>query len=286
MLGYLWKGEMEQAIALKEEVLRGLHDKLGEWFNLRRAQAAFWYASIGHTWLGRWDDAMKEGMEALKLGQEYSEDGLISMAAMQLCIVCNRKGDLDHAIEYGRMGVEKAPTPLDTLQSRLVLAWAMCRLGEPKGNVEILAEVVQLIRDAGAVHLYITFMPLLGEAYMLAGQYDMARQTTQQVVELAERHGAMYFLGLAYRLLGEVALKTNPSEAAPHFEKAIQINQEIKAENDLALAYSGMGRLHKTPGSVVQARECLTKALEIFERLGTLIEPDKVREELGELGVV
>jgi hypothetical protein len=32
-----------------------------------------------------------------------------------------------------------------------------------------------------------------------------------------------------------------------------------------------------------KAREYLTKALEIFERLGTLIEPDKVRKELAEL---
>ena len=34
---------------------------------------------------------------------------------------------------------------------------------------------------------------------------------------------------------------------------------------------------------LVQAREYLTKALEILERLGTLIVPDKVRKELREL---
>ena len=32
-----------------------------------------------------------------------------------------------------------------------------------------------------------------------------------------------------------------------------------------------------------EARRYLTQALEIFERLGTLIEPDKVRKELAEL---
>jgi hypothetical protein len=31
------------------------------------------------------------------------------------------------------------------------------------------------------------------------------------------------------------------------------------------------------------AREYLTKALEILERLGTLIEPDKVKREIGSL---
>ncbi len=59
--------------------------------------------------------------------------------------------------------------------------------------------------------------------------------------------------------------------------------QEIKAENELAMAYAGYGRLHKQQGQIGQAREYLTKALEIFERLGTLIEPDKVREELAKL---
>jgi len=32
-----------------------------------------------------------------------------------------------------------------------------------------------------------------------------------------------------------------------------------------------------------QARPYLTKALEIFEKLGTLIQPDKVRKQLVEL---
>ncbi len=59
--------------------------------------------------------------------------------------------------------------------------------------------------------------------------------------------------------------------------------QETKAENELALAYTGYGRLHKQQGQIGQAREYLTKALEIFERLGTLIEPNKVGKELAEL---
>jgi tetratricopeptide (TPR) repeat protein len=82
---------------------------------------------------------------------------------------------------------------------------------------------------------------------------------------------------------GGCVLKTNPTQATPHFEKSIAILREIKAENELAMAYAGYGRLHKKQGEIARAREYLTKALEIFERLGTLIEPDKVREKLAEL---
>jgi len=54
--------------------------------------------------------------------------------------------------------------------------------------------------------------------------------------------------------------------------------------NELALAYTGYGRLHRQQGNTAQAREYLTRALEIFEaRLGTLGEPDRARQALTEL---
>jgi hypothetical protein len=69
----------------------------------------------------------------------------------------------------------------------------------------------------------------------------------------------------------------------PHFEQSIAILQQIHAENELALAYAGYGRLHRQHGDTTQAREYLTQALEMFERLGTLGEPDKVQQALAEL---
>jgi tetratricopeptide (TPR) repeat protein len=123
----------------------------------------------------------------------------------------------------------------------------------------------------------------LGEGYWLAGEDEQARQKLEEGLEMAEQCGVRYYAGFAQRLLGENVLKINPSQAAPHFEKSIAIFQEIKAENGLAMAYAGYGRLHKKQGEIARAREYLTKALQIFERLGTLTEPDKVREELAGL---
>jgi hypothetical protein len=40
--------------------------------------------------------------------------------------------------------------------------------------------------------------------------------------------------------------------------------------------HAGMGRLRKLRGAHTEARRYLTQALEIFKRLGTLIESDKV----------
>lgn len=51
--------------------------------------------------------------------------------------------------------------------------------------------------------------------------------------------------------------------------------EEINAENELALAYAGYGKLHKQKGEIPKARKYLTEALEILGRLGTLSEPEK-----------
>ena len=92
-----------------------------------------------------------------------------------------------------------------------------------------------------------------------------------------------YYIGWSQRLLGEVAIETNPAQAASFFERSIAVLREIKAENELAQAFSGYGRFHKQQGNIEQAREYLRNALEIFQRLGTLIQPDRVSEELASL---
>ncbi len=78
-------------------------------------------------------------------------------------------------------------------------------------------------------------------------------------------------------------MQTDPRQALSHFERSIATLHEIKAENELALAYAGRGRLHVQQGDGVQARNYLTRALEVFERLGTLGEPEKVSQALSAL---
>lgn len=94
------------------------------------------------------------------------------------------------------------------------------------------------------------------------------------------REKAVEYLELTNR---KAAHKDAAHEAVDHFTKTMAVCDEIGAENELALALAGLGRLHKKEGNISEAREHLTRALEIFERLGTLLEPDKVREELDGL---
>jgi len=276
---HLFRGDFDQTLALEEEVVQKMGDRLHIYVRTRALLAA----SLACSWLGRWDEAVGKSQAALSHAEGFSDKSQASVAASGISLNYVLKGDLKLAHRYALLAEEKAPTPIDKAVAKLSLAMVRCRGGEPRAATEDLAVFVELSRSVHHVPTELQAVCTLAEGYLLTGDFNRATQTLEELLQLAERCGAKLHLAIAHRLLGEVALKTNPAEAAPHFEQAISIFREIKAENELALAYSGMGRLHKLRGEYAEARRYLTDALEIFERLGTLIEPDKVRRELAEL---
>jgi predicted ATPase/class 3 adenylate cyclase len=275
---HFMRGDFNRVFALKEDLLRTIQQQ----FNLRWHTYAVSVASRACGCLGRWEEAVEEGQKALRVAEEFSHNSLISWSASNLAIAYTWRGDLARAVEYGELALQKAPTPADLAFAQRGLGWALCRAGEPDRGIELLTGVLSVFR-AGFMASEIPLACYLGEAYFLAGKQDKAGQTLEKGLEIAERCGARYYAGFAQRLLGEIALKVNPAKAAAQFEKSISIFREIKAENELAHAYAGYGRYHRQKGGIAQAREYLTQALEIFKRLGTLIEPDKVRGELADL---
>jgi len=273
------RGDYDRVLALKEDFLRTMEQS----FNLHSHTWVLSAASRACSYLGRWDEAVEEGKKALSVAEEFSDNSVISFVVWNLSIAYTWKGDLARAVECGELAVQKAPTPGDKAWAQRALGWAWCRSGETTRGIELLTTVLPIFRAGRYITSEIPLTCFLGEGYWLAGEDDKARQTLEKGLEMAERYGMRYYVGFTRRLLGEIALNTNPTQAAPHFEISIAIFREIKAENELAMAYAGYGRLHKKQGEIARAREYLTKALEIFERLATPIEPNNVREVLAEL---
>jgi len=276
---HLNRGNYDRVLALKEKFLRTMEQGFNPFWYVRALCAA----SRACICLGRWDEAVEEAQKAVKVAEESSDNSLIAFATWTLSMTYTWKGDLGRAVEHGELALQKAPTPADKAWAQRGLGWALCRAGETNRGVELLASLVPIFRASRYKPAEIPNTCTLGEGYWLAGEADKARKTLEEGLEIANRCGARYYAGFAQRLLGEIALKTNPAQAAAYFEKSITVLRGINAENELAMAYAGYGRLQRQQDKVGQAREYLTKALEIFERLGTLIEPEKVKEELAEL---
>jgi tetratricopeptide (TPR) repeat protein len=276
---YFWRGDYERVLDLKERALRMTERA----FHLRNYARPLLMASLACSELGRSHEAIEFGQKALGVAREFADNSLISWSAWTISLGHTCKRDLERAIEYGELSSATAHTPGEKVIAQGPLAWAWCHAGKPTKGIEVLVGLVAVEQAVGFVPALLTHTHFLAEGHWLADEFDKAKETAQQLLELAERCNARGYVGKARRLLAEVARKTSPDEADSHFDQAISIFREIKAENELALTYAGYGRLHKLQRNTPQARQYLTQALEIFERLGTRIEPDKVREELGGL---
>ncbi len=278
------KGSYDEALVLHADVLRTMEQR----FQLRWHMWTWCAVSWSYTWLGRWERAEEAGQNALRAGQEFSDDSVASYAAWTTSCAYTSKGDMARAIEHGQLAVQRAVTPFDKSWAPVPLAWAWCRAGDPRRGVAMLAHALPATRAARFAQYTAWHLLWLGERYELAAEHDRAREVLEELLDLDKDWGMRFIRGSAHRILGEIALATNPSQsgppfAVPHFERSIALLGEIKAENELALAYAGVGRLRKQRGAIAEAHEFLSRALEIFERLGTLIEPDRVRAELAEL---
>jgi transcriptional regulator with AAA-type ATPase domain/tetratricopeptide (TPR) repeat protein len=275
---HLYKGEYEAVLALLPSVARVLDGRSSP----RWRAYALGAASRACTYRGLWDQATDFAREELALTERFADDSLGAHAALTLALAEAVRGDLEHAVEHGELALRKASTPADKTWANAILAWAWCLDGDPARGVAVLGPIVDRSRAVRwrAGEFYAVW---LGEAYLMMGDPARAAQAVGECLAIAERHGMRYLIGSACRLLGEAAGPRDPAEASAHFERSLGVLEEIQAENELALAHAGYGRLLRDQGRIESAREHLGRALTILKRLGTLREPERVRQDLAGL---
>jgi class 3 adenylate cyclase/tetratricopeptide (TPR) repeat protein len=278
----LARGDLEPALLTCEASLGALGRKFDLQSYLRTRAAA----SALNGYLGRWNLAIAEGKKAVEIGEQYGDGGATSFAAMVATWSYAFMGDLVRALDMADFAVKKAVSPADSLFARGSRALVECKMGQAAEAAEVLAEVVTVIRSMRFPACE-TFGLYFCEALWRAGELAKARVALGECLGVVEPCGMQFYAASAKRLLGEVELAEGGdrlSAAAGHFEESMTVLEAVGAQNELALAWAGYGRLRKEIGDRAGSRDYLIRALGSFERLGTLIEPDNVRRTLAELG--
>jgi predicted ATPase/class 3 adenylate cyclase len=277
----LFLGDYRRARLEAERAL----EKLAERFH------PIWYMNtrvgvlISFALQGRWDDAVREGRQTIAAGRERSNSAIVSFSASLLADAYLRRRDWNHAFEYAQLALHEAPTLYFEAFAQAFTAAALCHTGEPEQGVAGLSAIVPLLQASEHVPSWMHIAPWLAEGRLILGDYNAARDVLESLVEVAERTGAPFYVGTGYRLLADVALSQDAeafwSEASSDLGRAIDVLRPIGAENELGFALASQGRLWRRLGRESDGRARLEDALSVFERLGTLEEPDRLRSELA-----
>jgi class 3 adenylate cyclase/tetratricopeptide (TPR) repeat protein len=276
---HLWLGNLERSLSWQDPALDGLR----EHFDLRWRAWSFAAGSWACSLLGRFDEGVAQAQQELKLAEEYSDNSLVSFALWNMSIAYTYKGDLANAVERAEMAVKKAPTLADKVWAQTQHGFASCRRDQTRAAAELLASLAPMYDATQFIPGQVFNTTYLVEAYWRAGDIDAAEVAAQKGLDISTRAGMKFYSGSMHRLMGEIVLAKNPDQSAEplagaHFEESFSLLSGTKAENELALAYAGYSRFLKARRRSGEAADYLRRATQIFDRLGTMVEPERLEQ--------
>jgi predicted ATPase/class 3 adenylate cyclase len=241
------------------------------WYQYTRGGAIVAYALAG-----RWDDAARDADDAVAVARARSETATVSFSYSMGAFAFVQQRNWERAVEYSQLALADAPTIYLQGFPQIYLGAAACATGRIDEGLPVLELIIRLIEQSGHVFAWASHGPMLGQAYITAGRNDDARALLEPILDCTDRGRALCNFAQVSRLLGEIAAVEGDPAAAARFERAIEAAEVSGSENELALALADRGRLRGPDGA-----PDLERALAIFERLGTCVEPERIRAELA-----
>jgi len=276
---YWYKSEPRKGFPFAKKAIN-IMEKLGDIYWVGRA---FQTLGVLHWMMGDWDKSIEYMETFLRKSKEVSDVNLLSLAYYSIAMPLVEKGEWDVAIDYCKKCLDISPTPLFAVYGLGFLGYGYCKKGEWERGIKDLEKAIQQSKDFGLGHQEAQFSAYLAEAYLTINERDKALERTKSALEISKESGFRHLEGMAYRVLGEIYSEAKSNEPKKYIEDSIRILNEVGAKNELAKSYLSLGRLYKEKGEKAKAKKYLTQALHIFEKLGTLHEPEKARKLIHEL---
>jgi tetratricopeptide (TPR) repeat protein len=195
------------------------------------------------------------------------------------------------AIKACKNAAELAADPYYYQFSNLLLSVAYFQVGQVKEAEDTIRDVLSFTTEYGCENVGIPASANFGLLLMAKGQMSRGLKEVEEAIQVVAEKGSRSFQILYELNLGQVYLrivdksapvsfsamaknigfiiKNVPSaakKAEDHLTKALEIAKEIGAKGVIGKAYLYLGLLHGTKGRTDQAKENISKAIQVFEQ--------------------
>jgi len=252
--------------------------------------------------------ALETGTAILDYGQRHSNIRSIVMGHFIKGLSFFVDGDFQTSVDAFSKGIQTASDPFYSQFSRFSFGLGNAQNGQFQEAEKALQEVASYSRGFGCELLGTPTHALLGLVSIAKGQMGQGLKMIEETLrachenEMRSRYASIeHALGQVYlqivNKLAPVSLTTMaknigfiirnvPSagkKAEDHFNKAIEVAKEIGAKGTLGQAYLDLGLLHKAKGKTDQAREYITKAIQVLDQCETEVFLKQAKEALASL---
>jgi tetratricopeptide (TPR) repeat protein len=191
---------------------------------------------------------------------------LLGMCHLSIGQMNEAKDTFEEVIEHStKFGYEWVGAP-----ALLMKGLALIAQGDLKEGVALYENAMRTLFESKSLFRYATGNYLMGRVYS----------------KIAQGGGEKKDFSFLIKNIGFL-IKTVPfalKKAEEHFNEAIKVAKEIGAKSTLGQAYLELGRLYEAKGKTDKARECISNAIEAFEKCEADVFLKQAREALAALG--
>ncbi len=229
------------------------------------------------TYFGRVLETMQ------RLGDVWGE----STTYQNLGIIYYARGHYTQAVDHYQRSLEMKQRLGDNLgiaQCHINLGEAYRAQGNPNQAIVHLNKALSIAQEIGASDPETECYRQLAECYLEANESKRALEACQEALTHVKKVSNRKEEGNIHRVLGNAYLQeSSPASALTHLEQSVTILRELKQEFDLGTALYDYAQALAQSGQTTVAREQLSVAMELFERLGLPREQDRVQTALDRL---
>jgi tetratricopeptide (TPR) repeat protein len=238
---------------------------------------------------GNWDAALVHAREGVTAARRQAVGPFAALAHFALGLVEAHLGRLESARQEALEGLriaEAADELLPTIPNLAVLGFVELSQGRHAQAHEFLSRAVELERQMGVREpAYFRVVPDEVEALVALGRLDEAEALLVPFEECGDHLDRAWTKATGARCRALVLAARGDLEAA-----SAAVARALREHDGLPLPFE-LGRTLLVSGTVErrakrkkEARETLSKALEVFERLGAAVWAERTRAELARIG--
>ncbi len=264
--------------------------------------------SVAYNYKGERKKVLEAGEKLLGYGQKYSDLRSIFLGYQAIGLSHLMAGNFQPAQEFVQKAVNVSVDPIYSSSGRMT----SCIVKGFSGHLlEIEEEIEQLETFSREYGYQVWSSParlFRGVICIAKGQMNEGLKTIKAVQASYQKSERIFWLAQSEAILGRIylqlvegaksvnlssmaknigfLLKNAPSaakKAEMHFNRAIEIFNQIDAKNYVARTYIDLGALYKAKKRTDQARQCLSKAIDLFEQCEADFFLQQAKEELASL---
>jgi tetratricopeptide (TPR) repeat protein len=216
---------------------------------------------------------MALGDEGLRIAEAVDHPGSLMWASWAIGLLALRQGDLSRALPRLERAVgicQDTDLPVYVPWVTAALGAAYTLAGRIADAVPLLTQVVEQTTGTETVAYQVLYRLSLGEAQVLAGRLGEAHALTERTLALARARQERGHQAYALRLLGEIAARRDPVDAAPavaSYRQALVLAEDLGMRPLQAHCHLGLGTLYVKVGWPEQARAELSTAIELYRAM-------------------